>query len=69
MIVIYQNAAGKEVRIRNVIHLHNIEDGKLEAVTGDDKVFTLRFDRVEAIADESLFEGRDRGEQTERSGH
>ena len=64
MIVIYQNAAGKEVRIRNVIHLQNIENGMLEAVTENDKLLTLRFDRVEAIVDESLFEGSDRGEQT-----
>lgn len=57
MIVIYQNTEGKEVRLQSVIRLENIKDGMLEAVTSDGKSFVLRFDRVEAIAEESLFEG------------
>ena len=62
MIVIYQNSAGVEVRIRNVIHLQNIENGMLEALTKNNRILTLLFDRVEAIVDESLFEGGNRSE-------
>lgn len=59
MIVIYQNAEGKEVRIRSVLHLQNIEGGLLEAVTSNGPAFILRFDRIEAIAEESLFEEKE----------
>lgn len=63
MIVIYQNAEGKEVRFRNIIHLQNIEDGKLEVLTSNGREYILRFDRVEAIADESLFKEKEENKQ------
>ncbi len=55
MIIHYQNANGEEIYLRNIIYLQNIENGQFEVITANNKVLTLRVDRIEAIIDEELF--------------
>lgn len=61
MVVHYMNRKGEEKRIRNVIHLQNIEEGVFEALLDNDRTLTLLVDKIEAIYDEALEEPIENG--------
>lgn len=61
MVIHYQNAQGEEKFIKNIIHLHNINDNEWEALTDNNKMLRLFTSRIEAVIDEKLLEGANVG--------
>lgn len=50
----YQNSKGEEKCLTNIIFLQNIDNDEWEAITEDNKIFTLFTARIEAVFDKSI---------------
>lgn len=54
MIIHYQNKDKKEVFLKNIIYIQNINNDEVEAVCNNNKTLTLRIDRIEAVLNDEL---------------
>lgn len=58
MIIHYQRADGKEIYIKNIIYIQNIDNEIIEAVCDNNHILTLRIVRIEGILNDDLIQNK-----------